>query len=776
MNYIYLDTETCGLYGMPVIIQYAFNDEPKIYIHEFWKVPIKDSLDLIERICECCVVGFNLSFDWFHLQKLHAVFSLFAKHNGDDLIPEDHIDAIAMYEKEARDCMCIKPLAAFDIMLHARKTKYQVTMARSDIRIRKVPTPLSLRLANELENRIEFADILFHRRKDKTAPKWTVQNRKKENGEIDENFKDVVLKFKASAALKALAADALGVDKNEIILYSSVEVDSHWYPTEFGYAPFAFGKKGEWKIKLKNKKTGITWPGVIEHHINHWNYHEAARKYASNDVDYTRRLYKYFDSPPVNDDDSVLACLVASVRWKGFAVDIEGIKQLKLTAQEKLKQYPIAPRQVMRYLKQVLNDTEQVGLTDTKKITLEHFVNDPIWDGHPVKERAQNVLDARGAKKEIELYDKLIRAGRFHASFKVIGALSSRMSGTDGLNPQGIKKTKQVRSKFPLADPGMVLGIGDFSAFEVVLAIAAWKAKSLSDAMQQRRPCHKCGATGKKKDKICDECNGTKETDTKIHALFGLHVYTHMSYEEILASSGTSDDKYTRSKSAVFAMMYGGEGFTLMTRLGVDLEQAEEAFKEFAKQYPEVGIARKKIYDNFCSMRQESGIGSRITWSEPAEYIESLLGFRRYFILENKICKALFNLAQKPPDTWKDIKIKVMRRERIQTVTGATQSALFGAAFQMQAANMRAAANHVIQSSGAQITKYVQRKIWDLQPHGIHPYRVQPANIHDEIFTPTMPEYVETVQKTVDSAVESFRDRVPLIKMDWGTAKTWADK
>src|SRR5262249_20295005 len=91
---------------------------------------------------------------------------------------------------------------------------------------------------------------------------------------------------------------------------------------------------------------------------------------------------------------------------------------------------------------------------------------------HPASRRAQEVLDARMAEKEIELYDKLIQAGRFHASFKIIGTLSSRMAGADKLNPQGVKKTKEVRKRFPLAPDGYQLCGGDFQSFEVVLADA----------------------------------------------------------------------------------------------------------------------------------------------------------------------------------------------------------------------------------------------------------------------------------------------------------------
>lgn len=89
---------------------------------------------------------------------------------------------------------------------------------------------------------------------------------------------------------------------------------------------------------------------------------------------------------------------------------------------------------------------------------------------------------------------------------------------------------------------------------------------------------------------------------------------------------------------------------------------------------------------------------------------------------------------------------------------------------------MRAAANHVIQSSGATITKNVQRRLWDLQPSGVSDFKVMPMNIHDEILCPVKPDLVSTVTKLVNDTVEGFRDRVPLIKLGWKeNATSWAD-
>jgi DNA polymerase I-like protein with 3'-5' exonuclease and polymerase domains len=211
--------------------------------------------------------------------------------------------------------------------------------------------------------------------------------------------------------------------------------------------------------------------------------------------------------------------------------------------------------------------------------------------------------------------------------------------------------------------------------------------------------------------------------------------------------------------------------------LGIDIETANLAYTGFINRYPKIAEARRNIFDMFCSMRQPNGIGTKVEWHTPKDYIESLFGFKRYFILENKISKALFELACNPPKEWKQQKVKVVRREREQTAFGATQSALYAAAFNMQSANMRAAANHVIQSSGAQITKRVQRRVWDLQPPGVHDWIVQPMNVHDELMIPTHPDFVNQVKDVVDLTVNSFRGTIPLIKMDWAIAlKSWADK
>ena len=756
---IFYDTETCGLHGPTVLIQWAEGDG-EIHLHHVWNNPVHETLALIEKIMTHPegVVGFNLAFDQFHLCQTYTTLL----HLNPDAYPEDEVEAYARAEPIARDGPCLKPVKACDLMLHARRGPYQSTMDRGDIRIRRIPTPLAWQLAQELERRIPFPDIYFARRKNKFDSHWKVHDITDSEGEMDPNFKDIVLTFAPSSALKALAADALNLEPDAILLFTNISVPKEFMPVEYGYAPFALavGSPKDWKG---------AWPQWINQHCDHWEYHKLAREYAAKDVELTRELYKYFSSPELGDDDSELACMVAAVRWKGYKVDIPALKALKQAAFDRIKNTPVAPAQAKKYVQALMTPEECLVMAgSTKKVVLEEIAT---WGGlpcaecdgegcvtcnktgyisHPAAARAKEVVEARQGKKEIELYDKLLKAGRFHASFKIIGALSSRMSGADGLNPQGIKKTKTVRRCFPLAWDNQVLSGGDFEGFEVVLAEATYNDPQLREDL----------LSGK-----------------KIHALFGQFVYPTMNYDQILATQGTSDDKYTKAKSAVFAMFYGGEGFTLKERLGVPIEVADGAFAEFCRRYPGVGIARQRVIKMFQTLRQDGGIGTQITYTEPADYIESMFGFRRYFTLENRVCRALVDLASKPPTAWKDIKIKVTRRDRMQTALGATQSALYGAAFALQASNMRAGANHFIQSSGATITKHVQRKIWGLQPAGINSWCVQPMNIHDEIMVPTDPKYAEQVKEIVDSTVESFRPTVPLIKMAWEKQlNSWADK
>lgn len=794
-----MDSETCGFSGPAVLFQYAYNDGP-IKLHNIWKVPISETLQLLEEFCECDMVFFNAAFDWFHCVKIYTMFTVFLNRGGDsEAIPEDHIDEMAICEEQARNIdITLKPKRALDLMLIGRKGRYQSLMARRDICIKNIPSVLAKALCAELEKRIQIDDIFFAGRKSGLHDRWQAVDKKN-----SPDLKDIVLKFKASGSLKNLAQHALKAE-NKILMHSDISIDKQFYPLELGYAPYALAisnaKKG-WRGKIKKKSQfveGKAWPAVIQHHVNHWTYNALARQYGTDDVTYTRALYEFFGKPEPGDDDSELACCVACVRWRGYKVNLDAIKEERAKAFAKLKQIPVSSAKSLAYITEGMSNLDKVGFgTLTGKAILEKMVKDENWKcdctidtgiADPTCEvckgngllipaqRAQEVLTARFAKKEIELFDKLLLAGRFHASFIVIGALSSRMSGSDGLNAQGVKRTKNVRRCFEFAYPGFDLFGGDFDSFEIVLADAVYDGAFRAD-LTTLYPCYNCSATGIKNNKPCEDCNGSKQAPKKLHGLLAMDLYIK-TYEQVMATKGLSPDLYALGKNGVYTLVYGGDWGTLVRKYGVSEENAKSGMAKFINKRPGLKKGQQKIVDDFGSMKQPGGLGTRVVWSDPKEYVDSLFGDRRYFTLENQISKALFELANKPPQSWRDIKIKVVRRidRGPQFVAGATASALYGAAFGIQSGVVRAATNHVIQASGARTTKKVQRAIWDLQPCGVHPIRVLPCNIHDEVICPVKPEYAQQVCDTVHNTVESYRPQVPLIKMEFKAMKNWAEK
>ncbi len=791
---IFLDSETCGLHGMMVLLQYAEGKDGKIIMHEVWKRPVGETLALIEHIADNIVVGFNLVFDWFHLCKIHTIWSLLPP----DWIPEEHIEEIAMLEPQGRDGKCLKPFSALDLMLVSRKGPYQSLMARSDIVIRRIPLvpvqwqglviPMAYAVASYLEQTVELDGIYFARTSDPDAPKWTVVDREK-NGKVDREFADVVLRFHPDGSLKSLAEHALKMPPK----YIHSDIALKLYPCEDGYAPFALAiakPDNGWAVYEvedgKTKLAGHAWPAIITKHIEHWHSNEPAREYAYYDIVYTRGLYYHFGEPAHGDVDSILSCMVPAIRWWGFEIDQPGIAELREHAIDVITKSPIntnKPDEIRRYIGQKLDDTELSFLEDTtKKSKLEEMSQWVIeqdefcmkcmgqpgctrcsGDGtiprgiHPAAPLAKEILGIKIAAKELELYNKLLQAGRFHASFKITGTLSNRMAGADGLNPQGIKHDPFVRSKFPMRRGRYVLCGGDFDSFEVTLADAVYNDPDLRKALV---------------------------SNVKIHAMFGTLMYPGFTYEQILDSEKHPENyefgnMYGKAKSGVFAMIYGGNAATLNRNLGIPMETAERAYKQWGQMFPGIAKARERIINSFQPLLQPEGIGKAITWVEPKEYVESFLGFRRYFTLEYKIVKALFRLAQHLPAEWRKADAPVIRSEKrgVQKAWGALSSALYGAAFAIAEANVRAAANHEIQSPGADITKAVQVDIWTLQPHGVHEFVVAPMNVHDEIISVTLPEFVEAEAEIVKAGVERFRPQVPLIGMKWCLdMENWAEK
>jgi hypothetical protein len=744
---IYLDTETCGLHSQPVLLQYAEDDGP-IKLVNLWSQPAGDTLDLLEHLAAHTVVGFNLAFDWFHVCKFHTLLSLVPR----SWIPREHIAELAQLEPQARDGDCLKPAGALDLMLYSRKGPYQGLMARENIRIQRIPEEIAQHVADELNATNEFDPIHFAGTKD--PRRWRVYPTK------SEKWKDVVLVFAPRAGLKQIAEHCLGF--TPAYQFKNIEPPNEWRPFELGFAPWAMAVASapDWipteearaLVGKKGRKDARAWPAVLERYIDHWENNEPARQYASDDIKYTRALDAKWQ-PPGNDDDSVLACMVAAIRWHGYALDLPALDGLLAAADATVAGAPCnvnKPREVRDYINAGMADTEAMVWQlkgTTRKQTLKKLLTAREPGYLPdFADRAERILVIKEAAKERELYRKLRLAGRFHAAFNVIGTLSSRMSGAAGLNAQAIKRNDYVRAAFPLAWEGTQLSGGDFDAFEV----------SIADAVYQDPDLHARIVSGE-----------------KLHAIFGTLLFPGYTAEQIKATEKTKFDMYTMAKVAVFALLYGGTAKALAYFLGLPVEQCERAERDWYALFPNLAKRRHELAERLAQLYGAEG-GYQL--GNPDNYVESFLGFRRYFDSEFRAIRQIHGVrANRIPEQYRAKECRRRDDKEKQTYSGALLSAIFGACFAVQKGVVRAATNHEIQSPGATITKRLQRTIWDLQPSGRHSWLVAPMNVHDEILCPTAPALVDTVAQTVRSVVEGFRDKVPLIGMKWYRGKSaWA--
>jgi len=791
----FADSETCGFHGVPVTFQWAINEGP-INLHHIWSEPIHKTLALIEEMVANRVVFHNARFDWFHISKIYNMF----KNLDATIIPNMcSMDFWAEREFASQYGPCLKPAACVDTLLLASKGDMQSSLMDSKpIWVRRVPVGLSRPLMNMLEERTQLPWILFANRGKPNSPRWSMSECTDEKGNPDIGFKDLKLSFSPSKSLKHLAAFLCDHDvehKFEDIAFAE-------FPAEEGFAPFAkllSSPEREW---LYNGKP--TWPALLPQHIAHWANDTDAKKYAEDDITMLRKLYNYFGSPE-DDSDSIIACQVASVRLRGFNVDLDGVReQLKksLGIVHTAKLNVNSPKQVLGYVAEAMDTMEQFILADgcdqtvideiKKRDTLderevcsccdtdESIFEDDDEDGcgtenditrvdgvcqrceglgtvgpgpMPVVGRVEHVELIRRHKKRVELYDKLILAKRAYPDFSVIGTKSGRMSGAGGLNFQGIDHSHEVRRLFVLADEGLVLSAGDYSSQELAIAATTMQDEDLMRDMK----------SGK-----------------SLHGIFAAGLF-ETTYEDIMKTYvEDSDERYGKGKSAVFLTLYGGTFETLARNCGVEVGVAERAYNKMVQKYPKMGSTRKAITERFSSLTMGDD-GHHVFKLPEKQYIESVFGFKRHFTVEYKVQSMIWETMRNLPDEWRELKLKVQRdrrnTERIQTICGAVISALYGSCYSIQNQIIRASNNHVIQSTGRHLTVGMQGAIWDLQPQGVRPMVLTLMSIHDELATVSEASLITGIRDAVAVKVAEQREKVPLTSIDWFTNnKSWAEK
>lgn len=762
----YLDTESIGFYGPTVLIQWAIDDGP-INVHNIFQKTAYETCRLIELMCEHTVVGYHLSHDSFHINRTYGILK--------QLPPSQIPSVIDIYDWEndpiCHDSYCVKPKNCIDFLVVGKKGPFQSVLKQKDIILRKVPKVLAPLIFEKLKNEVEIPEIYFRGNKTIRGANWRIIDlvdqpdgsvkeetnpnelkKAEESGLLNKDFINIRLSFNPSAALKNIIEHITGKECKTID-----DLRPFKKPEEYAYFP-----------------TSGLWLDVADEHIQGWQSKERMQ-YAKDDIEYLRILKKYYKDNDVNinpDSDSCLAWAVGCSFWRGFAVDIEKIKiqkekiDLELTEHSSVKFN--SPQWVLKYLHETASLLEQQGILDTKSDTLRNIADDQDFEeGNPeLTERCTLILKLRHIYKERDLYVKLLAAKRLYVQFKVIGTKSNRMSGggesfatsKGAINPQGIKKSPEIRACFPLAGSDMCLSGGDFDGFEVSIAEAEYNDPEL------------------RKDLLSGK---------KIHGLFAEAMYKNLNYAEILLGKDLGEEDpnghYARGKRAFFGRLYGAQNAKLMNVLWISEEEIHEGLKRFFTRYEGVKKSQDKVYDDHQALVQEGGVGTKIIWKEPKQYVESFLGFKRYFSLEYSICKTLFNMAQNLSETFSEKtlrSIRLIRRDRVQTAGGAAQSAIYAAAFNIQSQIMRSAVNHKIQSPGGQITKELQYELWDtFQPVGCNPWQIMLFNVHDELMVCHLEKLVDAIEQLVNKFLDKMKIVVPLISMKWKKKiKNWGMK
>jgi len=735
------------------------------------------------------LVGFNLTHDIFHMARTLNIATMYLAEFGNEVMTVSRFKHIEVkYGDPVRPKiglpsiydLCFKPKKLTDLMLIGRKGVFQATMNQKPVTIRKVP---KLRAEELIEDLIQDVEIpkLFFSRKGGGEPEWkikelhwirtpeeeylkqvTPEERSKfqkdplENWiEICEDLVDVELCFHPSTSLKAICKYELGLEVHEFDFPIRTG-------EEYGYYPIG----GEYYHN-------------IEEAIETWISDETQRTYAYNDPRFTKEVWAYIVAKEndldwyegIGDEfidegldleadrtDSILAGLVGNCYWAGYSIDRELVSRLKKDKLEKEIFYASqieynSRTKVLKYLHEVCSPIMKKLVKGTSKEVLDFLRKEEGELGG----RASIVYEARRNKLELGLLEKLEKAGRLHVSFKVVGTKSNRMAGGslegkgNTINPQGIKKESEIRECFTFQDFGQTLCGGDFSGFEISIMEAVYKDPKLREDL----------LSGK-----------------KIHGIWGSFLYGK-TYEEILETADLNADHpngyYSRSKNSIFAQAYGAATPKICEITGLDEEEVERATEHFETTYTRVGESRKETLEDHQAMVQLGGMGSRIVWNEPKKYVESFLGFRRYFDMEYSVMQALFELADDLPLKYKSQR-KVMRGSRSQTVTGGMKSAIFAGAFGIQNSIIRAAGNHKIQSPGGQMTKELEAQMWTIQPDGIHKFVIKPFNVHDELQIAVREDLVSRLESIKDKYIEYRKDVVPLIRMDWDSRqKNWRE-
>lgn len=731
-NRIYLDTESTGLMGPLNLIQLGTPDGNVLFIRPFLESEKMERLRGLLDDPENLFIGYNVKHDLWKLYQYFKPAEPFAAH---------FLDLMHLIRTSS-------PLSPF----LGKGTK-------SVARLSGIYEPVAEAVGKYVCERIQslvppglFIEFSRHQKK--------------------KNFVDLSFYCRIDAKLKNVIR-ALFPSEREFL--QKIE-DTGWKFVE------------EEKMHL-----GCWDRGRREEYLTAWSENEKILDtpghpfllYARKDIEYLILLDRFFSFPEPALNDSISE-IVAWTRFHGFGLDLIGLRNYIGTLEKKVQDLNqefsgfvdlTSPSQRLSYL----NSRYGLGLRSTGKKYMARIKrtlksSEAIGNlgvGIFADETSLNPLAGKALEdiEKIEKYNayvqrlnqakKLAEAGRAHPDFREIGTASGRMAGSGGLNFQGIDRSKYgIRSFFRLSCGG------DFDSLELNLAAYLYSDPEMQEELKHMDMHLKTSLTLFNPSLSYSEALKIKEDKT------------HERFSEV-------KEKRQIGKLINFSKLYFcsvKRTEDILSEAGLSLlearAKAKEIYTSFDSRFPALKTFGEKLEKLICTLSPDSWETAEEDVSRMNESVENCFGFKRFFSFEKLLCSLFVSdsgierVAREEAERLGIEKEKIVRSELkgLQTIGNSVLSARLGAVLNIQRAVFRAAGNHIVQSSGADLTKRLMADVWN-------DHRVPVMNIHDEILIPEgFEEKIEGVQETLKVFLKKYQTLIPTLSMSLEKMGLWSEK
>lgn len=734
---LYLDTETVGLNGPCKLIQYSVDRGPVQFIPLFegWQ---SDSvtcaeLDKIWSLLydpATVLVGFNLSFDLYHLYRVRHTQMARPLDSADRPVKPFLARAVDLYTHLVR----VGPFAPWAF---SKKNGKKVVAVRRIPRIVKeqvaqyVETVLARNLPEGVK--VERSEHTVKNRTDLVTLSWRAA---------------------ASLSLKAHAEFYLkqpATRIQEVWPLPPKEIEKNWLPyyeeSDYGVYTAACEAVLREAFPLLHEGAGSGGSG--------FNRGGLFKSYALHDIHYLWVVEDNLVGVEPDHHDAAVE-VVAYTRYHGFEVDHGSLARTRDTYRARVVEAESLLQGVnLRSSKSRLEKLREfepwIG-SSSKAATMQLAKEDS-----PLGRCAKAMREFGMYKQRLDQVNKVLecRTGRWHPDLRVMGTATGRAAGTAGFNAQGIAQVEETDKTVGLRAAIRTPWGGDFASFEIAIAASAWKDAQLLADLDGEVDVHTVTAIAIHPDLVGEE----------------------LAYEEAYARYKAGDQKIKRCrteiKRVVFGILYGAGAHKVAEVLGISEEEAEQVIAGFFTRYSGAAASRLAEELRFCTADTETWAPYSV--SRMATEATDLTGFTRSFKFEAQVADALWRSSRLPRELNDVLPVGTIVRspeKGVQTIHGAVRSAFMGAAITIQRAVSRAAINMPIQATGANLTKLLQAVLWRL-------YHIPMLNVHDELLAamhPNLVKHENELEGSVKEFIEEKKAIVKHVKFEAKKTERWSDK